>query len=573
MSEGRRPAPGAAMRRWWASARPTDRAELQTDVVAGLPVAIGGVPDGMAASVLAGVNPVHGLYASLVAPIAGGLTSSTRLMVVTTTSAAALAAGSALAPVDPAERTEALFLLTALAGGIMVAAGLLKLGRYTRFVSHSVMTGFLTGVAVNILLSQLNYFTGVPSQGGPAIRRALHVITHPGLFDWPTLITGLCAIAILLALRRGPVASYASMVALAVPTIALQLLGTAGVVRVGDVGEIPAGLPLPHIPPLSAFSLNVVAGAFAVAAIVLVQGAGVSESAPNPDGTPADPNRDFIAQGAGNLAAGFYRGQPTGGSVGQTALNRSAGAVGRWAAVAAGVWMLVILALFSSLVKIVPMTTLAAVLIVASYGALRWGRVVTVWQAGPSSQIALVATFVATLLLPIAAAVGIGVVLSLLLQLNTELMDLKVVRLVPLEDGHFEEVKVPQRLEGRRVVLLDVYGSLLYAGSRTIEQHLPDPTGVDSPAVVLRLRGRSTAGSTAMVVIAGYADRVAAAGGHLFLSGVSGPVLETLERSGRIDLKEKVTVFEADAIVGHSSEVAYRAAETWLEDHPTGGRT
>jgi SulP family sulfate permease len=101
--------------------------------------------------------------------------------------------------------------------------------------------------------------------------------------------------------------------------------------------------------------------------------------------------------------------------------------------VAAGVWMLVILALFSSLVKVVPMTTLAAVLIVAAYGALRWGRVVTVWQAGPSSQIALVATFVATLLLPIAAAVGIGVVLSLLLQLNTELMDLKVVRLVPLE--------------------------------------------------------------------------------------------------------------------------------------------
>ena len=122
------------------------------------------------------------------------------------------------------------------------------------------------------------------------------------------------------------------------------------------------------------------------------------------------------------------------------------------------------------------------------------------------------------------------------------------------------------------MVLLDVYGSLLYAGSRTIEKHLPDPSGVDTPAVVLRLRGRSTAGSTAMVVIAGYADRVAAAGGHLFLSGVSGPVLETLERSGRIDLKEKVTVFEADAIVGHSSEVAYQAAETWLDDHPGGGQ-
>lgn len=86
-------------------------------------------------------------------------------MVVTTTSAAALAAGSSLAPVDPTKRTEALFLLTLLAGAIMVAAGLLRLGRYTRFVSHSVMTGFLTGVAVNILFSQLNYLTGVPSEG------------------------------------------------------------------------------------------------------------------------------------------------------------------------------------------------------------------------------------------------------------------------------------------------------------------------------------------------------------------------------------------------------------------------
>lgn len=568
MGDGRLSTVRSGAKRWWASVRPTDRAGLQTDATAGLPVAIGGVPDGMAASVLAGVNPVHGLYASLVAPIAGGLTSSTRLMVVTTTSAAALAAGSALAPVDPAKRTEALFLLTVLAGVVMVVAGILRLGRYTRFVSHSVMTGFLTGVAVNIILSQLNYLTGVPSIGGVALRRAFNVIVHPGRYDWPTLVTGLAAIAILMALRRGPVAQYASVVALALPTIALQLLGTEGVVRVGDVGEIPAGIPLPHLPSLSAFSLDVVVGAFAVAAIVLVQGAGVSESAPNPDGTPAEPNRNFIAQGAGNLAAGLFRGQPVGGSVGQTALNRSAGAVDRWAAIAAGLWMLVILALFSSLVKIVPMTTLAAVLIVAAYGALRWGRVVTVWEAGPSSQIALVSTFVATLLLPIAVAVGIGVALSLLLQLNTELMDLKVVRLVRRDDGHFEEVEVPVRLESRVPVLLDVYGSLLYAGSRTIERRLPDPNGVDTPVVVVRLRGRSTFGSTALVVVADYADRVAAAGGHLFLSGVSGPVLASLERSGRIDLEHKVTVFEADAVVGHSSEAAYEAAQRWLESHP-----
>jgi SulP family sulfate permease len=110
------------------------RGTIRKDLVAGLPGAISSVPDGMAASVLAGVNPVHGLYASIFGPIGGGLTASTRLMVITTTSAAALAAGSAVAAVSTEERPRALFLLTVMAGALMVLAGLAKLGRFTRFV-------------------------------------------------------------------------------------------------------------------------------------------------------------------------------------------------------------------------------------------------------------------------------------------------------------------------------------------------------------------------------------------------------------------------------------------------------
>ena len=155
---------------WWRSVRPGP-GELKQDAVAGLPRAIGSVPDGMASAVLAGVNPVFGLYASFAGPIAGGLTASTRLMVITTTTASALAAGSPWRRSRPRSRPGSLFLLVIFAGALMVLAGMLKLGRFTRFVSHSVMIGFLTGVGANIIFGQLPDLTGVDARGRSSLPR------------------------------------------------------------------------------------------------------------------------------------------------------------------------------------------------------------------------------------------------------------------------------------------------------------------------------------------------------------------------------------------------------------------
>jgi sulfate permease, SulP family len=126
----------------------------------------------------------------------------------------------------------------------------------------------------------------------------------------------------------------------------------------------------------------------------------------------SDINRDIIAQGTANLASGFFRGVPVGGSVGQTALNVSAGGRTRWAAIWSGVWMLVILVLFSGLVAKVAVPTLGAILIFAAIGSLKPAEVATIWRTGLTSKIAVLTTFAATLFLPVAAAVGIGVALS-----------------------------------------------------------------------------------------------------------------------------------------------------------------
>ena len=540
---------------------------MRADVVAGLPRAISSVPDGMAAAVLVGVNPIHGLYASFAGPIAGGLSSSTRLMVITTTSAAALAAGSALEGVDSADRPQALFLLTILAGVVMIVAGIARLGRYMRFVSHSVMIGFLTGISANIFFGQIPDLTGAEASGEFALAKAADVLIHPSRIDVASLLTGLGALAILVGLSRTRLATVSALVALVVPTVAVAIAGADSVTRVEDAGEIPSGIPLPQLPDLSMLSLPLITGALSVAAIVLVQGSGVAEAAPNRDGSVSNPNQDFIAQGVGNLAAGFFRGQPVGGSVGQTALNQTVGARSRWGAICSGLWMLVILAAFSGVVGLVAMPTLAAVLIFAAAASLRPGELRTILRTGPTSQVAIVSTFLATLFLPVAVAVGIGVTLSLLLQLNQEAMDLKVVELKSAGEGRWTEHPAPERLSSHQTIVLDVYGSLLYAGARTLGAHLPDPAGTEAPAVVLRLRGRTSVGATFVKVVADYAAALDAVGGRLYLSGVDHGLAELLRRTDRVDVSGPVSVFEATELIGESTGQALHEAETWAVAH------
>ena len=155
-----------------------NRATLKQDAIAGLTGAIGSVPDGIASGVLAGVNPIYGLYASMIGPIVGGISASAQLMMVTTTSAAAIAAGQSLGGLDGEDRIASLFLLTQMIGAFQVAAGLLRLGSLTRFVSHSVMTGFLTGIAILIVFGQLGDFTGYAPEGANKITQTFDLLRH-----------------------------------------------------------------------------------------------------------------------------------------------------------------------------------------------------------------------------------------------------------------------------------------------------------------------------------------------------------------------------------------------------------
>ncbi len=547
-------------------------AVLRSEFVPSLSRAVGSVPDGMAGGVLAGVDPVFGLYASIVGPILGGLTASTQRMIVTTTSAAAIAVAGTLGDLTGQARTDTLFLIILIIGIVQLGAGIARLGRFTAFVSHSVMVGFLGGIAVLMILGQLGNLTGFHSTAANAIGRALDLVAHPGSIDPASLAVGLLALVLVIYLPTTRLRAFGVLVALVAPTAVVALLSLTTIQLVRDVGDVGRGLPVPSLPQLSLLSVDVITGAVAIAAIALVQGAGVGQSVRNLDGSRSKPSRDFIAQGVANLGSSLLQGLPLGGSMGQTAFNSLVGSRTRWTSVMSGIWVAAILLLIPGLIGLVPMPALAGLLIVAGARTIDLVEARSIWLTGAQSRIAIVATFGSTLVLPIQAAVAIGAALSAVFYLNESATDISIRELVVRPDGLVEERRPPRHLPSDRVTTLMVYGSVFYAGARTLERQLPQPGGARRPVVVLRLRGRSRVGSTLIDVLAAYARTLSDAGGRLYISGVDVHVRAQIRRSQKLDDEGAVRIFAATPIVGESTAAAQAEAETWLVSPADGSK-
>ena len=283
------------------------------------------------------------------------------------------------------ERTGVLIMLTLMVGLIQLALGLLKLGWITKFVSNSVMVGFITGVCILIILGQLGDLTGYSSEYSNKVVKTVDLVLHFDEVSWTTLAVGLATVGLILALGRTPARKFAMVLAFAVVTVGVAVLGL-GVQLVSDVAAIPSGLPEFQVPDFSK-AAGLIVPAIAIAAIGLIQGAGVSKSVPNPGGEYGDDSRDFAAQGVANAAVSFFQGMPIGGSVSASALNVSSGARSRWANVYAGVIVAVVLLLFGSAIEKVPMATVAALLIVAAVGSLKPAAILEVWRTNWAARV------------------------------------------------------------------------------------------------------------------------------------------------------------------------------------------
>ncbi|MHA6760691.1 SulP family inorganic anion transporter [Streptacidiphilus sp. PAMC 29251] len=506
-----------------------------SDVSSGLVTGLFSIPEGMAYASIGGFNPVTGIYAGVWPTVLGSFFARTVLMVTTLTSAIALTAHSVLADakLDPTKPGN-VAALTLLVGAVMLLFGLLRLGVVLSFVSNAVMTGFATGIALQIITGVLDDATGYKPPEHNKLVQLGDWVLHFGSWETAPTLVAMATVCVYLAAHRVKrLEPVALLVALVVVSLAVGVLGTK-VKLAKDIGAIPGALPPISLPDWSAVP-HLWGGALSVALVALAQAAGIGSSVPNPDGSRSDMNADFRAQGLANLGGGLTSALPAGGSLSRTGVAVSAGAKTRWAGIFAGLWLALIVLLLGSLAGRIPMPVIGGLILVIGIELIAGRRkdILLVLKTSPLSALAMAVTFLATTQLPLQQAIIIGAVLSLLLYCVQAARQSKLVALTPAEDGGWTVGPVPARLPSDQVTVLYYAGVNLFAELPRIDAQRPDPQGSERAVVVLAIRGRPDVPSSAVLKQLGrYADEHRACGGRLIVAGADEGTARLLETTG-----------------------------------------
>lgn len=530
------------------------------DLSAGLTKSIDSVTGGMANAVLAGVNPMYGLYTVLAATPIGALFTSSVYMNIDSTGAIAATAGSMLLIYSAEERPLALAVLTLLVAAFMLAAGLLKLGFLTRFISNAVLRGFLTGIGVNIILGQLGDFTGYYSEFDNKVVRAVDTVLHLGQIDPQVLLVGVVTVVLIVVLDRVPYVNKLSLlIALTVASALVPLLDLTTVPLVSSLGALPEKLPRPVLPDLALIP-GLIGPAFALTIIALAQSAGISQAYVNPDGKYPDTSRDFLGQGAANVAGALFQGLPAGGSLGGTELLVKGGARSRWANIFTGIMAAIIILLFADFISRIALAALAGLLIVVGFQTIKFREIEKIWHTSNTSRALMIATFIAALIVPLQWAIFFGVALSFAIFGYREAASTSIVEVTTSESGTPIERPAPAILASNKITLLNAYGSLFFAGARNLEEDLPQVEETHNAVVILSLRGHTELGSTFIGVLERYARALHAQGNTLILVSISPAVYEQLAETEFLDVLGAEHAFVASK-PGESTMRAYQKAQ------------
>jgi SulP family sulfate permease len=546
---------------------------ITPDLSSGLTVALVSIPEGMAYAMVAGVNPIYGLYTGMVTTIVAALTGSTSLMIVTLTNALALVTADALAGLgSDADSIRAMFTLTFLVGAIMLLLGVLRLGSVIRFVSTEVMSGFVFATALLIVLGQYDELVGyISTLDANKLVKAIDITLNISEWDWPTVIVGVGSIIVLVLLKRiKAVKKYADVLIIFLSSAFVFLVGWATVELVGDIADVPRGLEALPTPVLPDFSLipALMTAAIAAAVVGLAESSGTGASYPNPDESKSDMSQDFSAQGLGNLVGSFFQAMPAGGSLSRTGINASGGARSRWSGVYAGLALALVLVLFGNLTELIPMTGLAALLIVIGFEVMiKESRVLReAYRVDRAASLVAFLVIVIAVFEDLTVAIFAGVILSLLLFTFKAGTRPNATRILRREDGRFEDTPLPKKLPSNEVTAMQFLGTVYFASVYSYDDLLPDYKEAKNAVLILNMRGRQSIFETSIEFAEKFVRKLHASGNHFMLCNVSNEVLEQTRVTELYEIIGEENIFPSSPIIGASLEEAWQAAEKWIAE-------
>ncbi len=556
---GRRlPMPGSALCQVWREGYGLP--QLKADIMAGLVVGIVALPLSMALAIACGVPPQYGLYTAIVSGLVAALAGGSRVSITGPTAAFVVI----LLPIVQQYGLPGLLLATNMAGVTLVLMGLAGMGRLIQFIPYPVTTGFTAGIAVVIATLQVKDFLGLTIEHMPQhyVERVAVLYEALPTAHWPDVTIGVLTLFLLIAwpkiTRKIPAALVALTVATVVGWLLSQALDGFDIATIGSrfsyVTEDGSQLPgIPQLPPILrwpwqipgpdgeplhlSFELvrDLIGSAFTIAMLGAIESLLCAVVADGMIGSKHDPDGELIGQGLGNLIGPFFGGFAATGAIARTAASIRAGGRTPIAAITHSVFVLVAVLALAPALGYLPLSALAALLLVVAWNMSEAKHFLHLVRVGPRSDMAVLITcFGLTVLMDMVIAVAAGVILAALLFMQ-RMAALSSTRLV---EGHHPQLvaELPEH-----VVLYEVAGPLFFGAAEKAAAALAS-IGEKTSVVILDLAGVPVIDATGLVALESAITKLQSAGVMVVLADVKPQPLQVIRKAGLKDEPHKLAV-------------------------------
>ena len=534
--------------------------QLIADCTSGVIVAIIALPLSIALAIASGVTPEKGLHTAIIAGFLISCLGGSRVQIGGPTGAFMVIVYGIVMEFG----IDGLILATMMAGVMMIVMGLLKLGNMIKFIPYPITTGFTSGIALTIFSSQMKDFFGLQIAEVPVafIGKWQAYFAAAGSVDWSTLGIGLLALLIIIGWPKVNQKVPGAFVALVVTSLVV-LVFQVDIATIGSkFGSLSSSLPVPHLPALSFEKMRLLIGpAFTIAILGSVESLLSAVVSDGMIGGKHRSNMELVAQGIANIASGLFGGIPATGAIARTVANIKNGGCTPVAGMVHALVLLLILLLFMPLAQMVPLATLAAVLIMVAVNMSEWQEFKAIFKTPMSDVLVLLTTFSITVLVDLVQAIEVGIVLAAFLFVK-RMADVSEVQIGTIdaaeeldnEDGSAYEKSSERRKKASGIQIYEINGPFFFGAADKFIEAL-NGLGYHTDGLIIGMKNVPAMDATALHAFRRMLDMCESHHIEVYVSGVCPQPMQVMTRAGILDLMGEERFFvDLDDAVLHVKE-------------------